>query len=88
MADVQVVRTILRSGGVACELVGTVILALASALLAVRGRAGRAALVLAPGTATALVYAFPEASYAWLAFLLLAPAALVAAVSTLAGRAG
>jgi hypothetical protein len=69
-------------------LVGAVILALAAALLALRGRAGRAALVLAPGTATTLVYAFPEASYAWLAFLVLAPAALVAAVSTLAGRAG
>ena len=63
-------------------LLATAILAGGALILFLRGNPWRAALVLAPGVvATALVYAFPKASYAWPAFVVLAPAALLAALT-------
>jgi hypothetical protein len=63
-------------------LVATIVLLVAAAMLAMRGGLGRAALVVSPGVAaTALVYAFPKASYAWLAYIVLGPAALIAALT-------
>lgn len=64
-------------------LVATALLAAAAVVAAARGPMWRAAIVVSPGVvATALVYAFPRASYAWPAFVILAPAALVAALTT------
>ena len=57
------------------------VLGVASTLLALRGNVLAAAFVAAPAVATlVLVYAFPDSSYAWLAYVPLAPAALVAAL--------
>jgi hypothetical protein len=60
-------------------IAAVVVLATAATLLAVRGDAVRAALVLAPGVvATALVYAFPKTALAWPAIVVLGPVALIA----------
>lgn len=57
------------------------VLGVASALLASRGSVRAAVFVAAPAVATlVLVYAFPDSSYAWLAYIPLAPAALAAAL--------
>jgi hypothetical protein len=67
-------------------LAATALLVLAGALLAARGALVRALLVASPGVvATALVYAFPKASIAWLAFVVLVPAAVAAALTALTG---
>jgi hypothetical protein len=68
-------------------LLATLVLAVAAALLMLGGARWRAALVVSPGVvATALVYAFPKASYAWPAFVVLAPAAMLAAATAPPGR--
>ena len=62
--------------------IAMIVLALAPVLLVSRGRVMRALLVASTGVASlALVYAFPEALFAWLAYLPLALAALVAAAA-------
>jgi hypothetical protein len=67
--------------------IGAVVLGIAAVLLAAGGRALRATLVAAPAVVTlALVYAFPDASYAWLAFVPLALIAFVVALTSLARR--
>lgn len=72
--------------GRALMLVATLVLVVAAALLALRGNLVRAVLVASPGVvATALVSAFPKSAYAWLAFVVLAPAALAAAVTAARG---
>ena len=63
-------------------LLATALLVAAAALVAARGSLGRAVVVASPGiAATALVYAFPKSSYAWLGLVLLGPAALVAVIT-------
>jgi hypothetical protein len=68
-------------------LAATAVLLVAAALVAARSGAGRALLVASSGIAvTALAYGFPKAVWAWLALLVLGPAALIAAVTALADR--
>jgi hypothetical protein len=68
-------------------LAATAVLLVAAGLLAARSSSGRAVLVAASGIAvTVLAYGFPKAVWAWLALLVLGPAALIAAVTALADR--
>jgi branched-subunit amino acid transport protein AzlD len=68
-------------------LAATLVLLVASALVAARSGTGRALLVAAAGVAvTALAYGFPKTVLAWLALFVLGPAALIAAVTALADR--
>ena len=70
-------------------LLATVVLAVAGVLFLARGSLWRGVLVVSPGVvATALVYAFPKGSYAWIGFIVLAPAAIGAALTGLAMRDG
>jgi hypothetical protein len=76
-----------RDQGRALMVVGAVVLAVAGGLLWTRGLAVHGALALAAGLVpVALALLFPEAGWAWLGLLALAPLALVAALLALAAR--
>ena len=77
-----------REAGRVLVVVAAVVLLAPGALFAARGRPVAAALVVAAALFTAaLVFAFPDAGWAWLSFIFLGGAAAIAAlVTTLAGR--
>ncbi len=65
-------------------LLATLVLVVAAAVLGARGAVGRALLTASPGIlAAALIYALPKTAAAWLPVLVLGPAALVAALTSL-----